>query len=397
MRLIKEMFLIVVKGSPLYYLWLMFLFALIALAGYLEFNQLSQGLLVTNLSNNYPAGFYIANFVFMIGIAAGAVTLVYPTYIYKMKSAGEVVIFGELLAICALIIAVCFILVDMGHPERLLHIMPFIGTINLPSSLLAWDVVVVTGYLLINLFCVLYFIIHRYRQTHPNKKLYLPIKYIAIVWAISIHTCTAFLFSGLIARPFWNHPLVAPKFLATAVTSGPALLILLLIVLEKRLKVPVKEEIYKMLSATVFYGLVAVTIMILSEFFVEMYSGAQHNMHAVYQWFGVHGFHQIALFSWVASMTLLVSMVLMMFPRVRQNRKLLVPICIAVVAAVLIDKGVLFIFPAYIPNPLGEWQEYAPNAHEIGLVLGVYALGALIYTWGSRLISAVYQGTLTKS
>lgn len=396
MKLIKNMLTILVKGTPTYYVWVAFLMVLIGVGAYLEFNQLTQGLILTNLSNNYPAGFYIANFVFMIGIAAGAVTLVYPTYIYKLKSAGEVVIYGELLAICALIIAVCFIMIDMGHPERLLHIMPFIGRINLPTSLLAWDVLVVTGYLLINIFCVCYFIWHRYRQTSPNKKLYLPIKYVAIGWAISIHTCTAFLFSGLIARPFWNHPLIAPKFLATAATSGPALLILLLLVLEKKLKVPVKEEIIRMLSATVFYGLVVVVIMILSEFFVEMYSGTQHNIHAVYQWFGANGFHQIAIFSWIAAITLLTSMVLLMFPVIRYNRKILSVICIGVVAAILIDKGVLFIFPAYIPNPLGEWQEYWPNLHEVFLVLAVYALGALIYTWCARLIAAVHSGELTK-
>jgi CRP-like cAMP-binding protein len=85
---------------------------------------------------------------------------------------------------------------------------------------------VLNGYLLLNVHICGYLLYCRYRKSKPGKWFYIPFVFIAIVWAVSIHTVTAFLYVGLGGRPFWNSSIVGPRFLASAFTAGPALIIL---------------------------------------------------------------------------------------------------------------------------------------------------------------------------
>ena len=140
-----------VIGSPIYYLWLAFLLALVAMGAYAYSNQLEHGLILTSMRDPVSWGYYIGNFTFLVGVAAAAVVLVIPAYIYHWKPIKELVILGELLAIAALVMCMLFVLVDVGRPDRLAHIMPVIGTLNVPSSLLAWDVLALNLYFFLNL------------------------------------------------------------------------------------------------------------------------------------------------------------------------------------------------------------------------------------------------------
>ena len=104
-----------------------------------------------------------------------------------------------------------------------------IGYLNWPRSLLAWDVIVLNGYLALNLAIPFYILYSHYAGREPAKKKYVPWMYISVIWAVSIHLVTAFLCAGLPARPFWNTALLGPRFLASAFTAGPAFMILLLV------------------------------------------------------------------------------------------------------------------------------------------------------------------------
>jgi Ni/Fe-hydrogenase subunit HybB-like protein len=188
--------------------------------------QFAQGLIVTGMSDEVSWGVYIANFTFLVGVAAAAVMMVIPVYIYDNEELHDLVIFGELLAVAAILMCLAFVTVDLGRPDRFWHLIPGVGQFNFPASMLSWDVIVLNGYLLLNVHICGYLLYCRYQKKMPAKWFYVPFVFIAIVWAISIHTVTAFLYVGLGGRPFWNQAIIGPRFLASAFTAGPALIIL---------------------------------------------------------------------------------------------------------------------------------------------------------------------------
>jgi Ni/Fe-hydrogenase subunit HybB-like protein len=213
-------------GDWRYYAW-MGLLTVICLLGLNAYcRQFARGLIVTGMSDEVSWGVYIANFTFLVGVAAAAVMMVIPVYIYKNEDLHDLVIFGELLAVAAILMCLAFVTVDLGRPDRFWHLIPGIGQFNFPKSMLSWDVLVLNGYLLLNVHICGYLLYCRYRKTKPGKWFYIPFVFIAIVWAVSIHTVTAFLYVGLGGRPFWNSSIVGPRFLASAFTAGPALIIL---------------------------------------------------------------------------------------------------------------------------------------------------------------------------
>jgi hypothetical protein len=213
-------------GDWRYYAW-MGLLTVICLLGLNAYcRQFAHGLIVTGMSDEVSWGVYIANFTFLVGVAAAAVMMVIPVYIYKNEDLHDLVIFGELLAVAAILMCLAFVTVDLGRPDRFWHLIPGIGQFNFPKSMLSWDVLVLNGYLLLNVHICGYLLYCRYRKAKPAKWFYIPFVFIAIVWAVSIHTVTAFLYVGLGGRPFWNSAVVGPRFLASAFTAGPALIIL---------------------------------------------------------------------------------------------------------------------------------------------------------------------------
>lgn len=221
------------EGDWRYYAWTGVLFALCLVGLNAYAKQFVHGLITTDMTDQVSWGVYIANFTFLVGVAAAAVMLVIPVYLYKNEELHDLVIFGELLAIAAILMCLAFVMVDLGRPDRFWHMIPGIGKFNFPDSLLSWDVIVLNGYLVLNIYVCAYLLYCRYQKQPPRKWLYLPAILIGIVWAISIHTVTAFLYVGLGGRPFWNSAIIGPRFLASAFTAGPALIILALQVVRR--------------------------------------------------------------------------------------------------------------------------------------------------------------------
>lgn len=215
-------------GDWRYFAWTGVLFALCLVGLNAYAKQFVHGLITTDMTDQVSWGVYIANFTFLVGVAAAAVMLVIPVYLYKNEELHDLVIFGELLAIAAILMCLAFVMVDLGRPDRFWHMIPGIGKFNFPGSLLSWDVIVLNGYLVLNVYVCAYLLWCRYEKRPPTKWLYLPAIFIGIVWAVSIHTVTAFLYVGLGGRPFWNSAIIGPRFLASAFTAGPALIILAL-------------------------------------------------------------------------------------------------------------------------------------------------------------------------
>ncbi len=133
---------LVLSGPRTYWTWVVSLVVLILSGAMAYANQFTTGLIVTSMRDQVSWGFYIGNFTFLVGVAAAAVVLVIPAYIYDWKPIREIVIYGELLAVSAIIMCMLFVLVDVGRPDRLWHLVPPLGTLNFPRSILAWDMIV---------------------------------------------------------------------------------------------------------------------------------------------------------------------------------------------------------------------------------------------------------------
>ena len=220
-------------GDWRYYAWMGALTLICLLGIHAYCRQFVNGLIVTGMCDEVSWGVYIANFTFLVGVAAAAVMMVIPVYIYNNEEMHDLVIFGELLAVAAILMCLAFVTVDLGRPDRFWHLIPGIGQFNFPASMLSWDVLVLNGYLLLNVHICGYLLYCRYQSKKPSMWFYIPFVFIAIIWAISIHTVTAFLYVGLGGRPFWNSAIVGPRFLASAFTAGPALIILALQVVRR--------------------------------------------------------------------------------------------------------------------------------------------------------------------
>ncbi len=143
----KGTLVLVSKGSRAYYVWMVSLLALMAWESAAYAYQLQNGLIVTAMRDEVSWGFYISNFTFLVGVAAAAVLLVIPAYVYHWKPIKEIAVLGEMLAVSAMVMCLLFVTVDIGRPDRFWHLIPKIGILNFPQSLLAWDVVVLNAYL----------------------------------------------------------------------------------------------------------------------------------------------------------------------------------------------------------------------------------------------------------
>src|ERR1043166_8843439 len=301
-------------GDWRYYAWMGFLSLIVLLGINAWARQLVHGLFVTGMSDQVSWGVYIANFTFMVGVAAAAAMLVIPVYIYKNQELHDLVIFGELLAVAAILMCLAFVTVDLGRPDRFWHLIPGIGKFNFPGSMLSWDVIVLNGYLLLNVHICGYLLYCRYVGRRPATWFYIPFVFVAIVWAVSIHTVTAFLYVGLGGRPFWNSSIVGPRFLASAFTAGPALIILALQIIRRVTDYRISDRALLTLRSIVQVSMLINVFLLINEGFKEFYSGTAHVASSSYLYFGLHGHHALVVWIWVAIVFNLVSRFLLVLP-----------------------------------------------------------------------------------
>lgn len=367
------------NGSIWYWLWVSVLTALSLVGLNAYARQLAHGLATTGMGDEVSWGLYIANFAFLVGMAAAAVMMVIPAYIFKDREMHKVVIFSELYAVAAMIMCLLFIIVDLGRPDRLWHMLPGPGYFNFPGSLLTWDVIVLNGYLLLNLWVCFYVLYKGFNDEKPRPLLYVPIVFIAIVWAPSIHTITAFLFQGLGGRPFWNSGLIAPRFLVSAFAAGPAFMVLVFKFLKTSGAINFEEKVIDRIRIIITVSLLINIFLAGSELFAEFYSESAHTIH-ISHLFGLHGTSLLAPWIWGALLLNLIAALILLSP-FRRNPYFLIPACIMIVAGIWTEKGLGFVVPGFIPTPLGDFVQYVPSTNELLICAGIWAFGLLLYSF----------------
>ncbi len=367
-------------GGRRYHVWMGVLTAIILTGAYCYSLQLRYGLSVTGMNDHVSWGLYISNFTFLVGLAAAAMMLVLPAYVFEDVDFGRAVLIAEGVAVSALVMCLLFVVVDIGNPLASWHLVPGLGFLNWPRSMLSWDVIVLNGYLALNLAIPFYILYSHFGGRKPEKRKYLPWMYLAVMWAVSIHLVTAFLLAGLPARPFWNTALLGPRFLASAFTAGPAFVIVLLSVIQRQTGYQIGEGAFAKLALITTVAAQINLVMLGSELFYEFYWPTHHGLSAWYLFFGLDGHSALRPWIWTGiGLNLGATLALTVHP-IRRNPRLLLPACVLLFIGIWIEKGIGLVIPGFIPSPLGEIVEYRPSPAELGVTAGVWALGLLVLT-----------------
>lgn len=395
-RFLRRSVHVATDGGWLYYAAALVLSAVALVGANAWAVQVRDGMVRTNMSDHVSWGLYIANFTFCVGLAAGGVMMVIPAYLYHDHDMHEVVIVGEVLAIAAIIMSTLSVVVDLGRPDRFWHLMPGIGKFNWPVSMLTWDIIVLNGYLAINLHVVGYLLYTRFRGREPNPAWYVPFVFLSIVWAVSIHTVTAFLYCGLGGRPFWNTALLAPRFLASAFVSGPAFILLVLRVVRVGTDLPMNPGPARLLVQIIRVAAVVNLLMLASELFTLFYTGGAHLASAKYLFFGDHGKHGLVAWIWTAIVLNVLGTILFFTPAALQRGWTRVIACVMVIVGIWIEKGMGLIIPGFIPSTLHEVVEYAPSVTEWKVTAGIWALGLLLLTAMLKVTVAVFTNKMSE-
>ena len=388
---------LVLKGNRYYWAWIIFLILLIVSGALAYWDQVVLGLTTTGMRDQVSWGLYIGNFTFLVGVAAAAVVLVIPAYIYDWKPIREIVIYGELLAISAIIMCLLFVLVDIGRPDRFWHLLPPLGHLNFPESLLAWDVLVLNIYFLLN-FVVATHILYRAFHGRPyDKRIVVPLVLLSIPMAVGIHTVTAFLFNGLAARPYWNASILAPQFLASAFCSGPAILLIVLQLLRRFTRFEIRDEAVWKIAELMAYAMFLNLFLHGSEIFKEFYSDTEHLLYTRYWFLGLGEHRTLVPFAWLALGLNTLAFVLFVIPRTRRNWVTLNIGCLAIYFGVYIEKGMGLIIPGLTPDTLGEIYVYIFTATEFRVAAGVFSIGFLVFTLMLKVAVPISLGEFQRS
>jgi Ni/Fe-hydrogenase subunit HybB-like protein len=396
-RFFKRTLVLVAKGRPVYYLWCALLLFIMAVGLWFYVKQMETGLILTSMRDQVSWGLYIANFTYLVGVAAAAVLLVIPAYVYHFDPIKEIVVLGELFAASSIVMALLFVTVDLGRPDRFWHLFPWVGKLAFPNSLLAWDVIVLNGYLALNVIVPVYILVNSYYEKEPVRSFVVPLILLSIPWAVGIHTVTAFLYNGLAARPFWNASILAPRFLASAFCSGPSMVIIIFQVIRKVSQIKFSDEALFKIAELIDYALFINLFLLGAEVFKEYYSNTIHLAPLEYLYQGLHGHRVLVPWMWLSLALNVTAFFLFLIPRTRRSLPTLNVGAFFIIVGIWIEKGPGFVAPGFIPDPLGEIYEYFPNLAELAISLGVWACGLLVFTLFMKVAIPIVRGDFVHS
>jgi molybdopterin-containing oxidoreductase family membrane subunit len=275
--------------------------------------------------------------------------------------------------------ALLFVTVDIGRPDRFWHLIPLLGKWNAPSSLLAWDVLVLNLYFVLNLVIVTH-LVWRAHGGRPHARWATVLILASIPLAVSIHTVTAFVYNGLAARPYWNSAILAPRFLASAFCSGPAIILVLLQILRRTTRLHITNEAIWKIAELMAYAMFLNLFLFGAEVFREYYSATHHLLFSRYAFSGLDGHTTLVPWTWLSLALSLAAFFLFLVPRTRKHPVTLNLGAFMIYAGVYIEKGIALVIPGFTPSTLGEIYEYFPSRVELMVAAGIYGAGFLVFT-----------------
>jgi molybdopterin-containing oxidoreductase family membrane subunit len=370
------------RGNAAYWSWLAFLGVIIAIGAACYVRQFNVGLAETGMSRDISWGLYIAQFTFLVGVAAGGLMLVLPFYIHNYKAFAKITILGEFLAISAVVMCLLFVMVDIGQPTRAFNMILH----PTPHSMLFWDMVVLLGYLGLNCLCGWVILTSERKEVRPPKWIYFFV-YLSIPWAVSIHTVTGMLYCGLPARDGFLSAIIAPRFLASAFAAGPAVVVIACVIMKRIANFDAGKTALNKVSTIIIYATLINTFFVLMEVFVGYYSQKPGELMGLrYQYFGLyengHLINQLVPLTWTSVFFNFAGLGVLGYLKIKKSvdEWWLAIGCFMIFLALYIDKGYNFVIGGFVPSPLDTITTYHPKPVEIGICLGIWAVGFFMVT-----------------
>lgn len=367
----------------------MVVLAVIAAAGAAAWiYQTMFGLGVTGMNNGTSWGLYIAAFMFFVGLSAGGLIVASSASIFHVTEFKKV----ALPAVCVSTVCICcaglLVILDLGGVARIFNL---IISPNFISPLF-WDICVISCYLVINL-VYLYFMTSK----RADKSKIAIVSRFALPIAILVHTVTAWIFGLQIAREGWHSAIMGPLFVASAMDSGLALLLIALAWMNRRGIWETSKKLMGMLAGLLATCIAVDGYMVGCEVLTMAYPGTEHGMAELGQLFA----GATAPFFWIEIIAgVIVPFIILVFAKNRRRMGLVVLACAGVVVGVFCKRLWLlftsFIFPNVSGAPglisgssssqgaagIDGWavaSSYMPTLPEIMIAVGMVALGVLAF------------------
>jgi molybdopterin-containing oxidoreductase family membrane subunit len=233
---------------------------------------------------------------------------------------------------------------------------------------------------MLNLVIVTYVLYCTYRGKYPRASIFRPLVLFSIPAAIGIHTVTAFLYNGMSARPFWNASILAPRFIASALCSGPAVLLVLLQLLRRFTRFEIQDAAIWKIAELMAYAMFINLFLLGAEVYKEYYSDTEHAQHMRYMFQGIGEHNSIVPYMWLSVFCSVAAFLLFLVPQTRRNWATLNLGCLLIYVGVYLEKGMGLVIPGLTPDTLGEIYEYFPSWNELWISVGIYCLGFLLFT-----------------
>jgi molybdopterin-containing oxidoreductase family membrane subunit len=369
--------------------------AVVAVAGIaLWMFQLSAGMVNTNMRDFDAWGIYIIMFMLFVGLSAGGLIISSVPRVFGIPGFGGISKIAIWTSICCTVLAMGFIIVDLGGPLRIWHLVAYANF----SSPLMWDVVVLSLYLIVSII-YLWATVRAEKGTGSSVALRV-LSALALVAAIMVHTVTAWIFGLQIAHEFWYTALLGPWFVSSALLSGLALVLVVVLALRKAAYIEIDgEPVTKM--AKLLGVFTAVDLYFFAcDLLTAGFPGAEGGEVVTMLTTG-----PLAPFFWSEVVFGIMTMCIGFVPSLRKP-SLIVLTSVLSILAILCKRIQLLIGGFQIANidyasadagpalsgageslaSLGGSLVYVPSPLELGVVVGVLALGACILLVGLRVL-----------
>lgn len=344
----------------------------------LWFMQLSGGMAQTAMRNLDSWGLYITGFMFFVGLSAGGLIISSVPKALGIAGFGGISKVAVMSSIACTVAAIGLVVVDMGQPLRVWELFVYS---NLGSPLM-WDIIVLATYLILS--CAYLWAQVRAEAGRMSPTALRVISVVALVCAVLVHSVTAWIFGLQIAKEGWFTAIMAPIFVASAMDSGLALLLIVLVALNASGRFKTPKELIASLAGLLATCIAVDGYFIFCEVLTQAYPGAAGaetlalmtaGPTAPFFWFEVVG-------------GLLIPFCVLVFAKNRAKTGLVVGASVLVVAGVLC-KRVWLLFTSFIgQNVAGApgvmsadgWAmagAYAPTLVEVAIIVGVVSVGAL--------------------
>ena len=348
--------------------------------------QLSGGLVQTGMRNFDSWGLYITMFMFLVGLSAGGLIISSVPRAFGMKGFGGISKVAVWTSICCTVLAIAFVVVDLGQPLRLWELFAYS---NLGSPLM-WDIIVLGTYLILSV--VYLWAMLRFEGGKGSAAALRVVSAIALVCAVLVHSVTAWIFGLQQGREMWHTALLGPWFVSSALVCGVALVLVVVIALRKAGYLELAQEhvvkMLKLLGVFVMVDLYFFGCDLLTEGFP---AGSGAEVVAMLTT------GPLAPFFWIEVVGCAVTAVIAFVPKLRTNPLIVVASLLAIVG-IFCKRVQLLVGGFQIPNldlstvmtssTVTHWEAgmagayqgmvYWPAPIEWGVTLGVVGLGVLL-------------------